>query len=323
MTSRMIALCASVLPVLLACSGGPTDATAGATSIDEPDGAASAGNDGREIAGDGGTLVSDAHVDAADAARPVLPFPPVPEDDPTAGRNTHAYDAAVGHPRDASEKAAFLASVKLAARAMQAKHGAPACVIGGMSAVESGYGFTRIGYEANNLFGLKYWNPSDPAGARAGIATYLLRGQPDEAFDGSVIVTRDLGTDRKIFNEARRYDNRYLVFATRESAVTYLVEDRFMGARLAPFLDRYRASVAAGMNVATAARRFLFEIAAPVMPGRVTDGAGNDEFYQVARQVNGKTVYGGGGYCHLGGTYYRTLIGSAITAHALDSWCAP
>lgn len=294
-----------------------TEAGAGDAAMRQPD-ASKPATDGDHDAGQDAKAPDGV---GSELPRPAIPFMPTPEEDAIKGRNTNTYNAAIGRPKDTSEETAFLDTVKPAALAMQAKHGAPACVIGAMSAVESGYGFTRTGYLANNLFGLKYWNQNDPSGAKSGITTFLLRGQPDEAFDGSVKVIKDMGEDRKVFDEERRYDNRYFIFPMREDAIQYLVEDRFMGAVLAPFLANYRANIASGMAVIAAASQFIFEIAAPTAPGRTYDKSGNDEFYEVSHMVDGNKVYGGGNYCQLGGTYYRQHIGAAMATHGIAEWC--
>jgi hypothetical protein len=266
--------------------------------------------------------------DAVDLVEAELPppmevdFPPVPEEDKAKGLNSNAYLAALEHPT-AEEQVSFVAQLQPAAIASAQAYGVPACAIGGMGIVESGYGFTRTGWNASNLFGLKYWNQTDPSGAASGIETYQLRGQPDEAWDGSVKVLDDLGPDRKIFKEPPRYDNRYHLFEDYDACVEYLVVDRFLGEVLLPFVLQYQERLAAGWTVKKAARQFLFEIAAPRWPGEVFDDQGNDEYYLVTHKDEyGNTVYGGGGYCHLGGTIYRKKIGAAMDQWNLYEWDA-
>jgi hypothetical protein len=264
--------------------------------------------------------------DIADMVEVELPppleveFPPVPEEDKAKGLNSNAYLAAFDHPTGA-EQTAFVAQIETAAIGSAQAHGVPACAIGGMAIVESGYGFTRTGWNANNLFGLKYWNQTDPSGDSEGIENYQLRGQPDEAWDGSVKVLESYGPDRKVFKEPPRYDNRYHVFDDYDACVEYLVVDRFLGTVLLPFVLQYQERLAAGWTVKKAAKQFLFEIAAPRWPGEVYDDQGNDEYYLVTHvDQNGNTVYGGGGYCHLGGTIYRKKIGAIMDQWNLYAW---
>jgi len=247
-------------------------------------------------------------------------FLPTPEEDKNKGLNSNVYLAAVGHPTP-DEQDGFVEAIHPIAVAMRKTYGVPACAIGGMAIVEAGYGFTRTGWLANNLFGLKYWNQSNPSGAGTGLDLYQLRGQPDEAWDGSVKVLISYGPDKKIFDEDPRYDNRYFVFPDYDACVEYLVIDRFMGKTLYPFVLQYQQRLKDGWTIKDAAIQFLFEIAAPPVPGLIYDPDGNDEYYLVTH-VNdkGKTVYGGGGYNQNGGTYYSKVIGSIMKEWGLFAW---
>ncbi|MBM4355454.1 MAG: hypothetical protein FJ109_16980 [Deltaproteobacteria bacterium] len=247
-------------------------------------------------------------------------FLPTPEEDKNKGLNSNVYLSAIGHPAP-DEQDGFVEAIHPIAVAMRKTYGVPACAIGGMAIVEAGYGFTRTGWLANNLFGLKYWNQSNPSGAGTGIELYQLRGQPDEAWDGSVKVLVSYGPDKKIFDEDPRYDNRYPVFPNYDACVEYLVVDRFMGKTLYPFVLQYQQRLKEGWTIKDAAIQFLFEIAAPPAPGLIYDPNGNDEYYLVTH-VNdkGKVVYGGGGYNQNGGTYYSKVIGSAMKEWGLYAW---
>ncbi len=247
-------------------------------------------------------------------------FLPTPEEDKNKGLNSNVYLAAIGHPTP-EEEDGFVEAIHPAAVAMKKTYGVPACAIGGMAIVEAGYGFTRTGWLANNLFGLKYWNQTNPSGAGTGLELYQLRGQPDEAWDGSVKVLVSYGPDKKIFDEDPRYDNRYFVFPDYDACVEYLVVDRFMGKTLYPFVLQYQQRLKEGWTVKDAAIQFLFEIAAPPVPGLIYDPYGNDEYYLVTH-VNdkGKVVYGGGGYNQNGGTYYSQVIGSIMKEWGLFAW---
>ena len=120
------------------------------------------------------------------------------------------YDPQPGHPTP-QERQAFLAAIKPAAQAAERTSGPPAAALAAMAVVESGYGFTRTGLEANNLYGWKY-NSKAAAGGRG---FYTLTCQPPE----------DVG-------------NRYIKFATRTESIG------FVAGKLAA-LSYYRADTEA------------------------------------------------------------------------------
>jgi len=247
-------------------------------------------------------------------------FAPLPYQDKVKGRNNNAYQAALDRPTE-EDRAQFVADLGELAIEAQRDYGVPACLVGGMAVVEGGYGFTRLAYFANNLFAMKYWNQKDPSGAASGVATWQLRGQPDEAWDGSVKVTASYGTDRAVFDESRRYDNRYRAFETRAEAVAYLAGKVLQSASRRPFVDNYWINRKAGVSALEACKRIAFELAAPSKPNTVYDPSGKDEYYQVSYwDADGKRRNGGGAYCHLGGTHYRKVVGGAIERLELWRW---
>ncbi len=77
-----------------------------------------------------------------------------------------------GHP-SATEKRAFVGKVSALALAAERKHGVPASAIAAMAIVESSYGWTRVGRDAHNLLGWKYF--ASQAGGRP---AYVLACQP-------------------------------------------------------------------------------------------------------------------------------------------------
>lgn len=198
-------------------------------------------------------------------------FAPAPYQDPVNGRNSYTYNPAPNHPTS-TEKTAFMNEVKTYAISAQQTWGVPASVLMGMAAVESGYGFTRIAYYANNLFGLKVW------GAQTG--AWQLKGQPDEN-GGTVRIITDYGYDRKIFDEASRVDNWYRGFTSRQAAFTYLAGTLLQNSRYKPSLDSYKYRISIGWSVRDAARQYCYDIAQA-------------------------------GYNHLGGSYYRDKIGQVM-----------
>jgi hypothetical protein len=137
-------------------------------------------------------------------------FQPLPYKDEVRGRNSYAYNPAIGHPTS-NEQANFINSIKNAAISASSIYGIPASAIIGMACVEGGYGFTRSAYYANNIFGIKIW-AQNPAGG------WQLKGQPDEN-GGRVPVIASYGRDRRMFKEDARYDNWYRRFASRTEAI--------------------------------------------------------------------------------------------------------
>ena len=83
-------------------------------------------------------------------------FQPLPYEDGVRGRNTNAYNPAIGHPTS-NEQVNFINNLKNAAISASSIYGIPASAIIGMACVEGGYGFTRSAYYANNIFGIKVW----------------------------------------------------------------------------------------------------------------------------------------------------------------------
>lgn len=249
-------------------------------------------------------------------------FSPLPYQDTVKGRNSNAYLPALDRPTD-GDRRAFVARLKQLAISAQVEHGVPACLVGGMAVVEGGYGFTRLAYFANNLFAMKYWNAKDPSGATSGVSTWQLKGQPDEAWDGSVRTVQSYGADRLVFDESKRYDNRYRAFEDHGSAVGYLAGVVLQSKSRRPYVDNYWINIKSGMAIVEACKRMAFELAAPSKPNVVYDSKGADEYYQVTwYDSEGKRHNGGGAYCHLGGTHYRKVIGGAIDTWGLQGWNA-
>ena len=69
-----------------------------------------------------------------------------------------------GHPT-AAEQRAFVEEVATLATRAEERHGVPAAAITAMAILESGYGWTRLAQNTNNLLGWKYF-PGASAGAR-------------------------------------------------------------------------------------------------------------------------------------------------------------
>lgn len=143
------------------------------------------------------------------------------------------YDPQPGHPT-LVERDRFVAEVSGHAREAEVRYGVPAAAITAMACNESGFGWTRIALYANNLFGWK-WYSAESAGGRPG---WELVGQPES----------DPG-------------NLYVDFADRRDAVLFVASKLAANARYKPHTDRYRADIANGVDVVTAANRWIYGIA--------------------------------------------------------------
>lgn len=139
------------------------------------------------------------------------------------------YSPEPGHPT-AGEKTAFIEELKTYAREAEATWGTPAAALIAMAANESGFGFTRIGQFANNLFGWK-WTSTEAAGGRG---YYTLSCQP----------SWDPGKN-------------YVKFADRRDAVMFIAMKLATLERYRDDTDRYIADVRAGVPVKTAVDRWI------------------------------------------------------------------
>ncbi len=182
-------------------------------------------------------------------AHPAL-FQPLPHEDGMRGRNSYAYNPAIGHPTY-NEQVNFIDSIKDAAIAAGVTHGLPASAIIGMACVEGGFGFTRSAYYANNIFGIKIW-------AQNPVNGWQLKGQPDEN-DGRVPVIASHGRDRSMFNEKARYDNWYRRFASRTEAIDYLCG--LLLRKYQPARVNYQKHIVSGWSSPKASKQFCREIA--------------------------------------------------------------
>src|SRR5688572_3108640 len=124
------------------------------------------------------------------------------------------YGTKPGHPTPA-ERAAFVQDVSALATAAESKHGVPAAALAAMAIVESGYGFTRVALEGNNLFAWRA-GPSEPR-------TYT---PPCEAKRGK--------------------PRRYVAFATRAEAFERVAERLASLDGYREYTQRYRAARSRG-----------------------------------------------------------------------------
>lgn len=157
--------------------------------------------------------------------------------DPTVGTTSATwgvYDPKPGHPT-LDERDAYVAEISRYAREAEATYGTPAAAITSMASNECGFGFTRIAINAHNLFGFK-WTSPEAAGGRW---YWELVGQP-----------------------ADDPNNKYILFADRRDAVLFVAKRLATSTRYRATTDRYQADLAAGVDVRTAADRWVRGIAA-------------------------------------------------------------
>ncbi len=147
----------------------------------------------------------------------------------TARAQWDCYAPQPGHPTSA-EKTAFIEELKASAQEAEARWGTPAAALLAMAANESGYGFTRIGLYANNLYGWK-WTSSEAAGGRP---AYVLTCQP--SWDPN---------------------NKYVSFSNRRDAVQFIAMKLATLSRYKPVTERYVSDVRNGVAVTTAVNRWV------------------------------------------------------------------
>jgi uncharacterized FlgJ-related protein len=100
------------------------------------------------------------------------------------------YQTKPGHPT-AEEREAFVREVSALAVQAEKAHGVPASALAAIAIAESGYGWTRLALEANNLFAWRFV-PADAAGrksytakckGRLARARFMVFASRAEAFD--------------------------------------------------------------------------------------------------------------------------------------------
>jgi hypothetical protein len=126
------------------------------------------------------------------------------------------YDLKPGHPT-ASEQRAFVEEVARLATTAEERYGVPAAALVAMAIVESGYGWTRLAINTNNLFAWKHF----PGPAMEGREYWVLECQPDEP------------------------GNRFVVFADRAEAVDFVARQLATSDNYREDTERYRRDRAA------------------------------------------------------------------------------
>ncbi len=212
-----------------------------------------------------------------------LKFPPTPNEDPVNGKNSNAYLALKSATH--AEKLAFIGKYAQDVQMIALSKGLPASAVLAMMALESGYGFTRTAYLANNFFGAKNWGGKWKS--RYSQAVYQLKGQPDE---GEAEIIETLPTGQVLYNEDKRPDNLYFSLPTPQDCIKLFVNEWICeGTFVKKYMEmpKLYQENRKKMNRRDAAMQFLYDIAAR-------------------------------GYCHLGGDYYRATVGNILDFHRLD-----
>ena len=143
-------------------------------------------------------------------------------------------DPQPGHPT-AAEKRAFIEEVGPLATRAEERHGVPATAITAMAILESGYGWTRLAQNTNNLLGWKY-----VSGASAGERDFWVLECPEK------------GTS-----------DRFIVFRDRAEAVDFVVDQLASSDNYRADTERYHRDRASGVNVVEAVDRWVDGIADP------------------------------------------------------------
>lgn len=179
-----------------------------------------------------------------------LMFPPTPNEDSINGRNSNCYLAAIGHPTK-QEREIYINELKPFIDSVCNLRAIPAKTILSMAILESGCGYTRIGYYGNNLFGMK-----QPKKDKS--TPYILKGQPAEG--DNVIIIKQLDEDRVFYDEINRTNNRYKKFNTKKECIMYLIDTFLQMDRYKIALTNYKKNINSNTNADEAALLFAFDI---------------------------------------------------------------
>ena len=157
----------------------------------------------------------------------------------------------------------FIESIKSDAVILARRYNVPASAVIGMAVLESGYGTSKVAYNANNLFGLKYWGKPNTAVA------YQLLEQPYEGH-------------KPLRDATQRTDNWYRKFSSRSECVSFFVEELFLNKTgkwktndYSSVIRNYQRNRADGMDKETAVALFLNEMVKKGYTGRLKKGEGD------------------------------------------------
>jgi hypothetical protein len=143
------------------------------------------------------------------------------------------YEPQPGHPTDV-EKRAFVEEVATLATRAEERHGVPATAMTAMAILESGYGWTRLAQNTNNLLGWKYFPEA------AGEREFWVLECPEQGIS-----------------------DRLLVFRDRAEAIDYVAEQLATSENYRSDTERYIRDRASGVDVVEAVNRWVDGIADP------------------------------------------------------------
>ncbi len=154
---------------------------------------------------------------------------PVVEENTQGATDWGCYSPKPGHPTIA-EKDTFVSAIAVFAQEAERTYGAPAAALTAMACNESGFGWTRIGLEANNLFGWKWYSSASADGRDS----WTLTCQPD--WDPN---------------------KKYVVFADKRDSVLFVASKLASLSWYKPVTARYQQDVANGVEIRTAVNRWV------------------------------------------------------------------
>lgn len=207
-----------------------------------------------------------------------ISFPPTPNENDSRGLNDNCYLSAIGHPTE-KEKQDFIFTLNPYVDSISKLSNLPPKTIMAMTILESGFGFTRTGYYANNLFGIKVFTSDS-------IKVYVLKGQPDENNGKNIKVIRKTLKGELVYDEKIRNDNRYRKFVSKQEGVFYLTNTLLQNTLYKQASTNYKSNLSNGMTELEASLNYAFEIAKS-------------------------------GYNHHGGKFYRNAIEKVIKLYKL------
>jgi hypothetical protein len=167
------------------------------------------------------------------AAARAAPEAPVPASSPAAGAG--CFEPLPGHPT-AAERREFVEDVSRLAITAEERHGVPAAAIAAMAIQESGYGWTPLAQNTNDILAWKY-TTAEAAG-----------GRESWTLDCPALGVSD----------------RYIVFADRAEAVDFVAARLATSDNYGADTERYRQDRAqGGGGVAQAVDRWVDAVADP------------------------------------------------------------
>ena len=143
------------------------------------------------------------------------------------------FEPQPGHPTEAERRAFVEEVAPLATRAGE-RHGVPATAIMAMAILESGYGWTRLAQNTNNLLGWKYFPEA------AGEREFWVLECPEQGIS-----------------------DRLLVFRDRAEAIDYVAEQLATSDNYRADTQRYIRDRGSGVDVVEAVDRWVDGIADP------------------------------------------------------------